>query len=360
MFKELVFWVFSDSIDEYRLKILNNEKKNIVLNNIVVWDKELTIEHPLKIVEKYLIEIRKIFLQDHIWNGSKLDYQKMNEDHRFCALNEGLAKFQVVDLTSLSEIEKKVFFLNVYNLLLLHGAITISGDIQSVLKRNQYFKELQYLIGGKLFSLDYILNDLFRTKTSSNCHLSYLQFKRKHQNDQFFNSKIELEIYFCFMTLHDISPIFKIYTVEDFENEIKETAKSYINEYVIINRNLKKITLPFFFCEFKSDLKIKNVNYETRLLSFIEGYFDDIDLKDYKMTFQPANYKINFEKYLSKSFNLNRVENKIQKRKNKRSQTILSQIKRNSVIFDELKSLSDFQNFKKKELLGLVYFIEFY
>ena len=157
-------------------------------------------------------------------------------------------------------------------------------------------------------------------------------------------NNFQIEILFCFLNLRFDSPIFKIYTIENFENEIKETTKKYIEQHVVLNENTKKIILPSIFSEFKNDFKYKIFTIEESIKNFLQDYFQIVNLKDFKIEIKKSNYNLNyscFNHLLCVTDNF-----KEEKIKVKRSQTILERIeKKHKKSIIELKTVKDFEDF---------------
>ena len=166
IFREMVFWMFSESYDQYKLKLLDNSsKKNIILNELIDWSKDQNFkEKPLILIEKTLKLLKNLIILKDFWikNGSSLDYENLIKNRWYLSFIEASAKLKVLDISNLNLNEKKVFFLNLYNLLILHGSIVFKGDLNTIIKRCVLVKEISYNINEEFYSPDYILNTIFR------------------------------------------------------------------------------------------------------------------------------------------------------------------------------------------------------
>lgn len=67
-----------------------------------------------------------------------------------------------VDITALSADEKLVFFLNLYNAMVIHAVIRV-GHPGGVIDRRYFFSDFQYLVGGHPYSLTTIQNGILRS-----------------------------------------------------------------------------------------------------------------------------------------------------------------------------------------------------
>jgi hypothetical protein len=77
--------------------------------------------------------------------------------------------FDQLDLKHLSHIEKKVFFINIYNLLMMHIHLLI-GPPSTKFKRSIYFKSFSYNIDKHNYSLDDIKNGILRGDIINSFH----------------------------------------------------------------------------------------------------------------------------------------------------------------------------------------------
>jgi hypothetical protein len=66
-----------------------------------------------------------------------------------------------VHLNKLTEIERKAFFLNIYNALVIHGYISI-GIPHDFLSRTSFYQRTAYQIGNNNYSLDDIEHGILR------------------------------------------------------------------------------------------------------------------------------------------------------------------------------------------------------
>lgn len=69
---------------------------------------------------------------------------------------------QRVDFGGLSREEKLALFLNIYNALVIHAIAELRRNPSGALDRRSFFGDVQYVIGGQVFSLSAIENGLLR------------------------------------------------------------------------------------------------------------------------------------------------------------------------------------------------------
>lgn len=59
--------------------------------------------------------------------------------------------FDEVDLHSITQKEKMTFFINVYNMMVIHGHV-VYGIQTNAFQRNSFFSKTKYQIGGSNYS----------------------------------------------------------------------------------------------------------------------------------------------------------------------------------------------------------------
>ncbi len=89
-------------------KIYNGSTKNA---------QELSTE-----IRKICLEIKKGFLSE---DGKLVNYEELKKSTIWANLREKITELQKADLSSLDIDERKAFFLNIYNCLILHGFLGI-------------------------------------------------------------------------------------------------------------------------------------------------------------------------------------------------------------------------------------------
>jgi hypothetical protein len=164
-FRELCIWIYSDGINDYRDRLALPKIQQMVLNRLLIWEKSVKVPHPLEIVKTALESVCEEIEKENFWNkNGTLNFQKVYHENsnRWRYITEFVAQLQVIDLKKLSEKERKVFFINVYNLIMINGAIVNDGISNSILKREIFSRETMYDIGGECYSLDAILNLILR------------------------------------------------------------------------------------------------------------------------------------------------------------------------------------------------------
>lgn len=155
--------------------------------------------------------------------GSCLSFEKFTHE------TFGLAH---VDMSLLkSDEEKLTFFINAYNLLLLH-ALIMSGSLPQIEVTNIIFnRKVRYNIGGQLYSLQDIFNGILQCNQMK-CLIYGKAFKKNDLRKNFIPAKTFPEVYFGLINMTKYSPKLKVYEPTTLLETLKDNTKDYFERYV--------------------------------------------------------------------------------------------------------------------------------
>lgn len=118
---------------------------------------------------KHIVEIasRLRFLSFAIFeayvseDGRHVDYRSIHSSEEFARYLRTIEELQRVDLQDLSREEKIAFFINLYNMMAIHGILTWGYPV-GALERRKLFGDFKYVVGGGTYSLSMIQNGILR------------------------------------------------------------------------------------------------------------------------------------------------------------------------------------------------------
>eukprot|EP01080_Neovahlkampfia_damariscottae_P002218 gene2218-2392_t len=333
LFTELCKWIYAEGFQDYRERLTQKKQQRLILNELIKWDKDLKTSSILLIVENALKYVTSIIQKKEYWkmNGN-LDYEIVQKQcHSWMKLSEIVSQLQVVDLRTLNENEKRVFFMNIYNLLILHGAIESDGITNSITKRTIYFRETFYNIGGEYYSLEVILHGILRGNINySNTISMNSDHKFISKNDpknEFILPYKSPDLLFGLMTLTSVSPDFVIFDVNTFEKQLNEVKLKFIKQNVIINHNSKNVILPSIFTDFKKDFKLKNKKEDVSIKAYLEQIFN-FNFKEYSLIETEMNFELCYFAYFEHKEDVEILKNRI----NFQKISSLNQMKQNQTL----------------------------
>ncbi|KAL9645476.1 hypothetical protein ABK040_002672 [Willaertia magna] len=370
MYESLALFFSSKGDDSYhRKRILEaNDGEGVVLNqgvgalgNIT----ELSSVHPLTKITELLAMLREalnkttdFYLIDTEKSSSNMKDDSTNMlldlnydefgDNSTCTVwtkfKHEAHSLAFVNLDLLKTDEEKIaFFINAYNMLLIH-AVIVAGSLPQVEITNvMFYRRTRYNIGGHLFSLQDIFGGILQANIMR-CLIYGRAFKKDDPRLKYIPSATFPEAYFGLINLSKYSPRLQIYSPLTLASQLKQNTEDYFTRYVQTLSNpsntneITEVALPVTLKEQKSELKnfclsehgLDNTSTELRRLSevsaegkknvlnyLIEHYSNDLKGKklssNTKFTYKPNStevpnyfvvFTLEFEKDIKEKFKI--------------------------------------------------------
>ena len=172
-----------------------------------------------RMLRKGITRLYGMFLGD---DGRSLDRAGLVASPEFAQFEADVTHLQRVDLGSLDSSARTAFFINVYNVLCVHGQV-VHGPPSSVLARRTFFKRTRYTIGLFSYSLDDIEHGILRCNIGNHMEeddprLAYMPDSR------------DPRIHFALNCGAESCPPIRVYSGEDpdaFESELDLAAQVF-------------------------------------------------------------------------------------------------------------------------------------
>lgn len=205
------------------------------------------------------------FLKENV-NKNKVNYESIKKnDTDLNALVKIIAKF---DLTNENEQNKKAFFINAYNILIIN-AIVAKYPVKSPLDIHGIFDKTKHEIANTTFTLNDIENKMLREK----------------YNDS--------RIHFVLVCgANGCPPITNFaYTPENLDKQLDKQTRLAINNpnFIQINSKQKKVEVSQIFEWYSKDFITKNSN----LIDFLNQYLNKPIDNTYKLSFYGYDWTLN-------------------------------------------------------------------
>lgn len=226
-----VFFVFCAKCFLLLNFLSQDEKEGPLLNCRRIWYQNA--REPLLVVSELL---RRMLSLDFT-NPKLKDSAEMKE------LTAATAELQLVNINGLSRAQLLAFFLNAFNLMVLHGHV-VRGTPDGMNFKSQrlaFMRVVQYMIAAYNYSLEEIEGRLF-------CRVMRAKYPRK--SDQY--KAPEPRVHFALSLGAGSSPHIRIYTSQGLERELEEAALQYCSP-IEFNEREREVTLPKVFKWYKED-----------------------------------------------------------------------------------------------------------
>ena len=236
-----------------------------------------------------------------ITEKGKVDYQKLVGDPLYQSFRELVGEIQDFDFHNLSTREEKLaFWINLYNALVIDAVIQekIQDSVtESWLGILAFFQKASYQVSGLRFSLTDIEHGVLR----DNRGFPYFPAPHFSPPDPRFEAVVQpldLRIHFALNCASNSCPPIAVYTPEKIQEQLDLAARNFINNDLVINRDLKMITVSKIFRWYQDDF-----GGEPGILSFMVKYINDQEANLWISNNQ-SSIKIHFHPY---DWGLNKV-----------------------------------------------------
>eukprot|EP01006_Ploeotia_vitrea_P038370 TRINITY_DN66228_c9_g1_i1.p1 TRINITY_DN66228_c9_g1~~TRINITY_DN66228_c9_g1_i1.p1 ORF type:complete len:495 (+),score=36.18 TRINITY_DN66228_c9_g1_i1:21-1505(+) len=258
-----------------------------VLNNWSVWKGDS--RGPLE-VSTYLRQ-RYLSLLTEFTVDSGVQYVKLQENAKFVEFSVACSELQAVDLSKLNTKEDKItFFLNTYNLLVLHGFGRL-GPPSTNLQRGKFFSSTSYNIGGMVFSL----NDIEHGVLRGNKPPPYTWFKPFGASDKRLPlalDECEKRIHFALNCGASSCPVVRMYAPDSLNDLLDYSTVAFFEHGVTMKTGSNTVELSMLFKWYSSDFG----KSDKVVLQYIAGYIPD-HRKELKQLLTSGNAKIKYMTY---------------------------------------------------------------
>ncbi|GFO35033.1 hypothetical protein PoB_006153800 [Plakobranchus ocellatus] len=200
-------------------------------------------------LQKTLLKLKGKFMSD---DGKAVDYALMKKSPEFAEYLKEALELQKVDASNLSEIEKKVFFINVYNSLTIHGLLEQSKLPDSVLSVQQFFRTVGYNIGGLVYSLDDIEHGVLRSNKPHPASIKPM-FAPSDPRLKFICKQLDPRIHFALVCGAKSCPAIGVYTVENVEAALDGATRSFCAQEVEMRNETNEVFLSKIFQWYRAD-----------------------------------------------------------------------------------------------------------
>ncbi|GFS15507.1 hypothetical protein ElyMa_006772300 [Elysia marginata] len=226
------------------------------IDDVQVMNKgNLTEVKPIPAVElsrklqKTLLKLKGKFMSD---DGKAVDYVGMKKSSEFADYLKEALELQRVDLSNLNEKEKKVFFINVYNSLTIHGLLEQPKLPDSVLSVQQFFRTVGYIIGGLVYSLDDIEHGVLRSNRPHPASIKPM-FGPSDPRIKFICKQLDPRIHFAVVCGAKSCPAIGVYTVENVETALDSAARNFCAQEVEMRNEMDEVLLSKLFQWYRAD-----------------------------------------------------------------------------------------------------------
>ena len=208
---------------------------------------------------------------------------------KYVQLSLSLKDFKLRSLASVKG--KTAFWINLYNVLVIHGVIEL-GIRDSVNEVRNFFRRIRYIIDGQEFTPDDIEHGILRSNSSP----PYTPFRVFGKNDSRLESSLEdidPRIHFALVCASSSCPPIDVYTDEGLDEELDLSARTFINGGgVILDRKNNSVRMSKIFDWYDTDFG----SSDEEIIRFIAPYIYAEDEREF-LQLHAGDIDIKYQKY---------------------------------------------------------------
>lgn len=230
-------------------------------------------------------------------DGKHVDYRSIHGSEEFARYLRIVEELQRVEVQDMLREEKLAFFINLYNLMVIH-AILVLGHPVGPLERRKLFGDFKYVIGGATYSLSAIQNGILR----GNQRPPYNLMKPFGAKDQ--RSKVALPYpepltHFALVWGTRSGPALRCYSPGNIDKELMDAARDFLRSGgVVVDMNAKVASATQILKWFNVDFGKNEVEVMKHASNYLdpansEALLDLLANSQLKVIYQPYDWGLN-------------------------------------------------------------------
>lgn len=181
-----------------------------------------------------------------------VDYSSLIHSHDFHKYLTSARKLRYFDPLLLRDDERKAFFLNVYNSLMIH-AIAVKSKPRTMFERISLYNSAAYDIGGRPYSLNMIEHGVLRSNKRGSGPFAQPPFADTDARRQCILPTVDPRIHFALNCGAKSCPAVRFYDARNLDCELDSATRVYLQD-LEVDSNTREVTLPkilqWYQCDF--------------------------------------------------------------------------------------------------------------
>jgi len=202
-------------------------------------------------IRRIVLKLFSNFLSD---SGKTVDYQGMGSSPLWVKFKEMATQLQRVDIEKLSNDEKLAFFINIYNVLVIHATVE-KGVPTNNLARYKFFSGTSYLIGGFTLSLNDIENGILRSNRFSMATLYMKPFGKSDPRMNIILPQVDPRIHFALNCGAKSCPPIKTFSGSEVQSQLDLASNAYLenDDALVVDNSTNSVQLSQLFQWYEVD-----------------------------------------------------------------------------------------------------------
>ncbi|KAJ6253670.1 electron carrier/ protein disulfide oxidoreductase [Anaeramoeba flamelloides] len=202
---------------------------------------------PNQLIEELLTMVLDLLNIGYSISNKSINLKSVSKMIPFTRFVKKTAKLKYVNLDLMNDKQRLCFFLNCYNVMMLHSFI-INGIPKDLESQKKQRKKSKYIIGDHVFSLLDIFNGILRNNKNPKQTNSY--FKNNDPRAKYKIKKLDPRIHFAIIN-HKFENNIKSYTVGNLDQTLHKITSNVFK--TILHEKSHLISLPKRFQKYIND-----------------------------------------------------------------------------------------------------------
>jgi len=209
-------------------------------------------------IRKIVLKLFASFLSE---NGKTVDYKGMGGSALFTKFKEMATQLQRVDVEKLTDDERLAFFINIYNVLVIHATVERGGAPTNDYQRYKFFSRTSYLIGGYTLSLNDIENGILRSNRSSMATLYMKPFAVTDPRMKIILPEVDPRIHFALNCGAKSCPPIKTFSGDQVQSQLNLATNAYLenDDALIVDVENNSVQLSKLFQWYEADFGLTKI-----------------------------------------------------------------------------------------------------
>jgi hypothetical protein len=211
-------------------------------------------------------------LQSEAMATGRVDYATLPDCAAYSELRERSRLLaRILPESFRSDAERTAFWLNVYNVLSIHGVVAF-GIRRSVMEVPSFFVRAAYRVGPHIFTLDDISNGILR-RGARKPSTGRAQFRPDDARTAYWSRAVDPRIHGALVCAAASCPPVALYDAQRLDEQLDIAAGNLVSQYVRVDQSRRRIRLPLQFYYYARDF-----GGPTGVTKFVLRYVPETDL----------------------------------------------------------------------------------
>lgn len=185
-----------------------------------------------------------------------VDYARLKEEEAYSSLKSlSTALIHVKPQDLKTDEEKIAFFINLYNVLMIHGVIELEIK-RSVMEIPSFFSTVAYRLGDDLVTPDDIEHGILR-RNAAHPTSHKRTFKSPDARDAWMPSYVDPRVHMALVCVAQSCPPVGFYSPQGLDAQLGMASANYVNAGVRVDHDAKTIHVSAIFMWYRQDFGSK-------------------------------------------------------------------------------------------------------